>query len=59
MGRGTFTYIGSVGQVQEKMLTLFTKLQHPAITDIELQLNDNRLQSNRQLKFYPNVISDL
>ena len=59
MGRGTFTYIGSVDQVQEKMLALLTKLQHPAITDIELQLNNNRLQSNRQLEFHPNVISDL
>ncbi|MFQ3189881.1 MAG: Ca-activated chloride channel family protein [Paraglaciecola sp.] len=59
MGRGTFTYIGSVDQVQEKMLALLTKLQHPAITDIELQLNANRLQSNRQLEFYPNVIRDL
>jgi Ca-activated chloride channel family protein len=59
MGRGTFTFIGSVDQVQEKMLTLLTKLQHPAITDIELQLNANTLHSNRQLEFYPNVISDL
>ncbi|GAC19119.1 VIT domain-containing protein [Paraglaciecola arctica] len=59
MGRGTFTYIGSVDQVQEKMLKLLTKLQHPAITDIELQLNASTLQSNRQLEFYPNVISDL
>ena len=59
MGRGTFTYIGSVDQVQEQMLTLLTKLQHPAITDIELQLNASTLQSNRQLEFYPNVISDL
>ncbi|MFT4807638.1 MAG: Ca-activated chloride channel family protein [Paraglaciecola sp.] len=59
MGRGTFTYIGSVDQVQEKMLALLTKLQHPAITDIELQLNASTLPSNRQLEFYPNVISDL
>lgn len=59
MGRGTFTYIGSVDQVQEKMLALLTKIQHPAITDIELQLNASTLQSNRQLEFYPNVISDL
>jgi Ca-activated chloride channel family protein len=59
MGRGTFTHIGSVDQVQEKMFSLLTKLQHPAITDIELQINDNTLQSNRQLEFYPNVISDL
>jgi len=59
MGKGTFTYIGSVAQVQEKMLTLLTKLRHPALTDIELQLNSSNLKSNRQLEFYPNVISDL
>ena len=59
MGRGTFTYIGSVDQVQEKILALLTKLQHPAITDIALQINSNPLHSNRQLEFYPNIISDL
>jgi Ca-activated chloride channel family protein len=59
MGRGTFTYIGAVDQVEDKMSSLLTKLQHPAITDIELQLNNNTLQSNRHLEFYPNVISDL
>ena len=59
MGRGTFTYIGDVDQVQEKMLTLLTKIQHPAITDIELKLNANNLTSTRQFEFYPNVISDL
>jgi Ca-activated chloride channel family protein len=59
MGKGTFTYIGSVDQVQEKMRSLLTKLQHPAITDIELQLNTGTLLSNRQLEFYPNVIGDL
>lgn len=59
MGRGTFTYIGSVEQVQEKMFGLLTKLQHPAITDIELQLNARTLPHNRHLEFYPNVIGDL
>jgi Ca-activated chloride channel family protein len=59
MGRGTFTYIGAVAQVQEKMQTLLTKLQHPAITDISLQLHSNAIQSNQQLEFYPNVISDV
>jgi Ca-activated chloride channel family protein len=59
MGRGTFTYIGSVEQVQEKMFKLLTKLQHPAITDIELQLNSSALDLKRQLEFYPNIIGDL
>ena len=38
LGRGTFTYIGSPGEVQDKMLTLFRKLESPAITDLHLEL---------------------
>ena len=34
MGRGTFTYIGGVGQVEERMKSLFNKLESPAMTDI-------------------------
>src|SRR5947199_7326170 len=38
LGRGAFTYIGSPGEVQDKMLTLFRKLESPAITDLHLEL---------------------
>jgi len=33
-GRGSFTYIGKVGEVQEKMAGLFLKLESPLLTDI-------------------------
>jgi Ca-activated chloride channel family protein len=33
-GRGTFTYIGKVEEVQEKMAGLFLKLESPVLTDI-------------------------
>ena len=33
-GRGTFTFIGDVREVKEKMSALFRKLEHPALTDI-------------------------
>jgi Ca-activated chloride channel family protein len=59
MGRGTFTYIGSTEQVQEKMQTLLNKLQHPALTNIELQLNSAPLINNQYFEIYPNIISDL
>lgn len=59
MGKGTFTYIGSVNQVQEKMQALLTKLTHPALTDIELQLNTEHSLSVGELEFYPNIINDL
>ena len=37
-GRGTFTYIGAVSEVQEKMTALFRKLEAPALTDVRLEL---------------------
>jgi Ca-activated chloride channel homolog len=38
LGRGTFTYIGGVTEVKEKMLALFGKLESPALTDVRLEL---------------------
>ena len=35
-GRGTFTYIGDIKEVEEKMTSLFTKLEHPALTDVQM-----------------------
>jgi len=35
-GRGTFTYIGSINEVESKMTALLNKLTHPVLTDIEL-----------------------
>ena len=32
LGRGTFTHIGSVEQVEERMRDLFAKLESPAVT---------------------------
>jgi Ca-activated chloride channel family protein len=33
-GRGSFTYIGDLAEVQEKMNALFSKLESPVLTDI-------------------------
>jgi len=35
-GRGTFTFIGDVREVSEKMGALFTKLESPVLTDIAI-----------------------
>ncbi|HQR11371.1 MAG TPA: marine proteobacterial sortase target protein [Casimicrobiaceae bacterium] len=35
-GRGTFTFIGDVREVKEKMSSLFRKLESPALTDIAI-----------------------
>jgi len=40
LGRGTFTHIGSVNEVAERMGALFTKLETPAITDLALTWPD-------------------
>jgi len=37
LGRGTFTYIGSINEVKEKMVALFAKLESPALTDVEIE----------------------
>ncbi|WP_166422064.1 marine proteobacterial sortase target protein [Paraglaciecola sp. 20A4] len=51
-GRGTFTYIGDVNQVQQKMRKLFTKLTTPVMQDIHIDFV-------RDTEFYPSVIPDL
>jgi len=39
-GRGTFTYIGKVDEVKQKMAKLFSKLESPMLTDISIELTD-------------------
>lgn len=53
-GRGTFTYIGRLNEVQEKMTALFTKLETPVLTGIELHWPDGV-----QAEVYPQRIPDL
>jgi|CXWL01.1.fsa_nt_gi Ca-activated chloride channel family protein len=36
-GRGTFTHIGNVNEVKEKMDALFRKLEHPVLTEVRLE----------------------
>ncbi|GJL63084.1 MAG: marine proteobacterial sortase target protein [Nitrospirales bacterium] len=42
-GRGTFTNIGHLAEVQDKMNQLFHKLEHPVITDIDIALTGETL----------------
>ena len=53
-GRGSFTYIGSTTDVQEKMGALFRKLEHPALTDIGVELS-----STAGVEILPERIPDL
>lgn len=59
MGRGTYTYIGSIEQVKNQMLGLLNKLAHPALTDIQLQTNDSNIKAQTAIELYPKVITDL
>ena len=53
-GKGTFTYIGNVKEVKERMQELYTKLENPMLTDIKLSL------SNRaDVEMFPDPIPDL
>lgn len=53
-GRGTFTYIGKVGEVQQKMAELFSKLESPVLTDIRVKLSDQS-----KVEIWPKRIPDL
>ena len=53
-GRGTFTYIGDVREVNEKMAELFTKLESPVMTDLEVQF-----PKGTQVEAWPERVPDL
>ncbi|MEJ2589855.1 MAG: marine proteobacterial sortase target protein [Candidatus Thiodiazotropha sp.] len=53
-GRGTFTYIGDLNEVQSRMQTLFAKLEHPAMSDLRLQR-----EGDGPLDVLPSRIPDL
>jgi Ca-activated chloride channel family protein len=55
MGRGTFSYIGKEAEVKEKMMQLFTKLEHPVISDVHLELAG----SASEIEGYPSPLPDL
>ena len=54
IGRGSFTYIGKVSEVRQKMQQLFDKLEHPVLANITLQT-----VAGKDIEFYPNPIPDL
>jgi len=40
LGRGTFTHIGSVEQVEERMRGLFSRLENPAVTNLTARFSE-------------------
>ena len=53
-GRGTFTFISALHEVQEKMNGLFGKLKHPQVTGIDVQW-----PSGVAVDSYPVTVPDL
>ena len=52
-GRGTFTYIGDVSEVQSKMNLLFQKLETAVMTDLTVVFDD------REVEMWPQRMPDL
>jgi len=52
-GRGTFTYIGNVDEVQSKMNRLFQKLETAVMTDVTVVFDD------REVEMWPQRMPDL
>lgn len=53
-GRGTHSYIGDLAEVREKMQALFSKLAHPVLTDIKVDI-----AGNSGVEIWPQTIPDL
>ena len=53
-GRGTFTYIGDVNEVNEKMARLFAKLESPVLRDVAIRWPDGT-----PVETFPRQVPDL
>ena len=54
MGKGTFTYIDDLEDVQSTMSQLFTKLNYPTLTDVHWMS-----ESAAALEIYPKIVPDI
>ncbi|AGB75713.1 MULTISPECIES: marine proteobacterial sortase target protein [Rhizobium] len=53
LARGSFTHIGSVAEVNERMRALFDKLENPAVTDVAAAF------SEKNVSLSPNLLPDI
>ncbi len=56
LGRGSFTHIGDLREVQTRMAALLTKLERPALTDIRVGWP---LAAGKRIELYPMPLPDL
>ena len=52
-GRGSYTYIGSLSEVGEKMGALFRKLEHPVLSDVAASWGEDEVET------WPSRVPDL
>ena len=53
IGRGTFTYISDINEVETKTVALLQKLETPALINIQLDIDHDKFE------VFPNIIPDL
>ena len=53
-GRGTYTYIGKLNEVDQKIAELMDKIEHPIVSNVELRLGDGTIPD-----YWPVNIGDL
>lgn len=54
LGRGTFTYIGKLDEVNHKVVSLLEKIEKPQVTDVDLRFSDGSVPD-----YWPVRIPDL
>ncbi|MCL1142999.1 marine proteobacterial sortase target protein [Shewanella gaetbuli] len=54
MGKGTYTYIGQVSDVVEKMTQLLDKISQPVLTDVQIEFADGTM-----VDYWPSAIKDV
>jgi len=54
MGRGSFTHIGNINDVSSEMADLFSKLENPILSNIEIDFPESK-----QIEVFPKRVPDL
>ncbi|UPW16929.1 marine proteobacterial sortase target protein [Agarivorans sp. TSD2052] len=54
LGKGTFTYIGKQSEVKHKVTSLFEKIAHPVVSDVQLAFSDGTVP-----EYWPANIPDV
>ena len=59
LGRGTFTYVGKIDEVQERMERLFQKLENPVVSSLAITTDRGVTGETQGLQVFPSPLPDL